>query len=350
MWRGAVALYPTCGEKTVRLRYLYLFRPSGNGSWSDHRSLLCSKERIGQDVLIYITEDFSPLKENQDGDSWQLAYRMAWRALDSSPEVRERLATKYLLTGAVVSGGTLEKVKIEGKTSLLKKYENITFLVPEKNRSDLNGLSKNRYHTVADTDQAWRFISGSGFEKNEILLPDPVKELHILVGGSLQPVLVVILLLNPEKVFLWRSDATAQQAETIMSVLKQARSRFDELHFELGIMSMDSHDLQQAYSDLDRTLKSKADRSQLVISNTGGNRLMGFAALLIAQTYGIPAVYRDINAEKDCLTGIQFRNEQRLTSDIRVNRCPVEGAVNWDWLYSKQQQESDLFRQLFRLG
>ena len=345
-WPGGVALYPTCGGQTVHLRHLYLFRFPEPGNWSDHRHYLCRDEVVGQDVLVYMTDDFSPIDSNQDGDSWQLAYWMVRRAMDASPESREKLATKYLLTGAV-RRGMLESVKVAGKTLLLDQYgyEDLTFLVPEKNKEDLNDLAENRYRAVSDTDQAWRFISGSGFEKDEIRLSDPVKELHILVGGSAKPVLAVILLLNPEKVCLWCSDATSSQADSILSVLRQSR-----LKFELVKKYMDSHNLQQAYSDLDHTLKLSHDKAGIVISNTGGNRLMGFASLLIAQTYGIPAVYRDIDAAKDCLTGIQFRNGQRLTSDIRINRCPFEDAVNWNWLYSKEPPLDDLFRQLFPHG
>lgn len=345
-WPGAAALYPTCGEQTVHLRHLYLFRCPGSGNWPDHKRYLCFNAMVEQGILVYITDDFAPITHNQDGDSWQLAFAMARRALDGQPEAREKLATKYLLTGAVRSG-IVESVKIEGKTSLLDQYgyEGLTFLVPEKNKTDLNDLPENRYHTVSNTDQAWRLISGSGFEKNEIKLPDPVKELHILVGGSAKPVLAVILLLNPEKVCLWCSEATSQQADSILSVLRQSR-----LKSKLGKKYLDSHDLQQAYSDLDQALKSVDEKAGMVVGTTGGNRLMGFAALLIAQTYGIPAVYRDIDAGRDCLTGIQFRNGQRLTSDLRINRCPFGDSVNWDWLYSKEPQSEDLFRQLFPHG
>ena len=67
---------------------------------------------------------------------------------------------------------------------------------------------------------------------------------------------------------------------------------------------------------------------------TGGNRLMGFAALLIAQTYNIKAVYRDFNADEDLLAVISFDAGKRCSETIRINRCPedLKKRINWQKL------------------
>ena len=58
---------------------------------------------------------------------------------------------------------------------------------------------------------------------------------------------------------------------------------------------------------------------------------MGFAALLIAQTYNIKAVYRDFNADEDLLAVISFDDGKRCSETIRINRCPEELSKRIDW-------------------
>ncbi|MBR4664618.1 MAG: hypothetical protein IKO93_12160, partial [Lentisphaeria bacterium] len=238
-------------------------------------------------MLVYVTRDFSRVEEMIDGSSWQLACRMAQRALIANQPENQKKLVQYLITGEVRDGKILP-VKIEKKTELLDKCPELTMLAPEANLNDLTQIDPRRCKTAADTDQAWRLISGSGFEKKPIYLPEPIEELHILAGGTVQPLLAVILLLNPRKVCIWSSDSdlSRKPAEEIRNLL----ARRTDLKILSEIQQMDSHDLQQAYSDFDQYLGPIPDKSKVIICNTGGNRLMGFAALLAAQTYGITVV------------------------------------------------------------
>ena len=82
--------------------------------------------------------------------------------------------------------------------------------------------------------------------------------------------------------------------------------------------------LQTCYSGLDDFFQHSPDKESSVLNITGGNRLMGFAALLIAQTYKIKAVYRDFNAGEDLFAAISFDDGKRRSETIRINRCPEE--------------------------
>ena len=334
-WRGAVALFPICSENSSGYCHLYLFDSPGGRCWADHRNILANSILISQKLLVYVTRDFSRVEEMIDGSSWQLACRMAQRALITNQPGNQKKLVQYLITGEVLGDGKILPVKIEKKTELLDKYPELTLLAPEANLNDLTKIDPCRCKTAADTDQAWRLISGSGFEKKTIFLPDPIEELHILAGGTIQPLLTVILLLNPKKVCIWSSDSdlSRKPAEEIRNLLAMRT----DLKILSDLRQMDSHDLQQAYSDLDQILGPISDKSKVIICNTGGNRLMGFAALLAAQTYGISVVYRDFNAAHDCLTGIRVNEGERQSSDIEINRCPIRNAVNWNWLYDNKK-------------
>ena len=350
-WRGAVALFPVCNDNSAQYYHQYLFVPDGEEQWSDHRKYLTDDTAvIDRNLLLYLTTDFSPIKQKIDGHSWHLAYWMAYQVLDRKSPDNQKKLIGYLITGEVENRKILP-VQMEKKIELLDKYSEITLLAPESNRRDLSVINPERYDTAADIDQAWRIVSGSGFEKKEISLPDPVEELHILAGGTIQPLLTVILLLNPKKVCIWRSEdeGSRKTAHDAKDLLSKRCVQGKGLKIDLEIQRMDSHDLQQAYADFDQILKRISDKSNVIICNTGGNRLMGFAAMLAALTYGITVVYRDRNAEPGCLTGIKASKNLRQSSDIKVNYCPIQNEINWAWLYSseKYHELKDLYDSVF---
>ena len=97
---------------------------------------------------------------------------------------------------------------------------------------------------------------------------------------------------------------------------------------------MDSHDLPQGYSELNDKLRN-VKKETTVICNTGGNRLMGTAASLVARDLKIKVVYRDIDAPHDTLSVIEFFEGQINVSDIQINRCIIKSKINWDLLYSR---------------
>ena len=115
---------------------------------------------------------------------------------------------------------------------------------------------------------------------------------------------------------------------------------------------MDSHDLQQSYQDFREAIDLQENHNSSCISMTGGNRLMGIAAQLVAMEFNIQLVYRDFNAQPDTLTVIQFgANNNYESNDITINRCPVKDLICWDTLYNKEpsfNSSEDLLKQFYR--
>ena len=307
---------------------IYVINDSPFTDSQDHRRFLSDTECIGKKQSVFLSCDFLEMTEAIDGNSWQLAFAMAARAM-LHKDIRKELACNWLLTGKV-HDKSVEKVCIDAKDKLFATTKR-RILLPEKNKSDLIESRDNHdIHLVSTCLQAWNIISGRGIDKAmSVSLPDNPR-LHVLVGGTLQPVLSVILLLNPSEVMLWHSAQTHDKAVLIQGILKSI-SGFEET---VELKQMDSHDLSQAYSTFDKGFEQAYDDH--IICNTGGNRLMGIAALLVAQAHRIKVVYRDVDAKNDTLTVIQFGEGNRYQSnDCPINRCPFHDKINWNWLYGK---------------
>ena len=326
--RGCVAVFPICSEAVSKLCFMYLFKKEGLENFSDHRKFLSEGFKISDDVRVFVTMNFKPLDIPVDGDSWQLAYAMALKALEKSAPEKRALAG-FLLTGAVNAQDEVKSVSgIDVKEKLLRNCGNLKFLFPEENQNDISGtLDPAKYQLVNSTDQAWRLISKTGFETGDIRLPEKITELHVLVGGSINPLLYSVFLLDPEKVYLWHSEMTLPQAQEVSAKLEQYCPGSFAVEFKL----MDSGSLPACYCDLDEFFQHSSGKGGSVLNITGGNRLMGFAALLISQTYKIKAVYRDFNAGEDELAAISFDDGKRCTETIKINRCPEYLRKRIDW-------------------
>lgn len=351
---GAVVVFPTCSIADAHQWRLYLFEKPAGQKWNDHKHFLTGSECIDPRLSVFlINELFEPVSTLIDGKSWQLAYYLAQRILERRKnqgiqKIQKTLAFDYLITGAVREG-RVESVQIGNKTELLKKNKR-RFMLPDGCRGldELAELPDNRCHYVKDVDQAWKLISKTGVTQNDVELPDSISHLNILVGESCFPVLSVLFLINPEKIVLWCSSKTREKAELIRDTL----DKIPEISASVELRTMDSHDLQQSYQDFREAIDLQENHNSSCISMTGGNRLMGIAAQLVAMEFNIQLVYRDFNAQPDTLTVIQFgANNNYESNDITINRCPVKDLICWDTLYNKEpsfNSSEDLLKQFYR--
>lgn len=351
---GATAVFPTCSIADAHQWRLYLFEKPAGQKWNDHKHFLTGSECIDPRLSVFlINELFEPVSTLIDGKSWQLAYYLAQRILERRKnqgiqKIQKTLAFDYLITGAVREG-RVESVQIGNKTELLKKNKR-RFMLPDGCRGldELAELPDNRCHYVKDVDQAWKLISKTGVTQNDVELPDSISHLNILVGESCFPVLSVLFLINPEKIVLWCSSKTREKAELIRDTL----DKIPEISASVELRTMDSHDLQQSYQDFREAIDLQENHNSSCISMTGGNRLMGIAAQLVAMEFNIQLVYRDFNAQPDTLTVIQFgANNNYESNDITINRCPVKDLICWDTLYNKEpsfNSSEDLLKQFYR--
>lgn len=341
-WAGSIALFPTIAGKEASCIMMFLFRPETKTPYQDNRSQLCDNKTVSDGHLVYLLRRFVPMKEclsHLNGNSWQLAYALAEKALEDAPERggnRQKLLN-WLVTGALdPQKETTVPVEIGCKPDLLYAYPNVLkLLAPEKNEEDLE--QRGIQYQVADSvAQAWRIVTQTGFETGPVHLPDPIRELHVLVGGNIQHLLYVILRLAPEKTVLWHSDKTSEQAEIIVNLFQEIRQDVlgpgKKEFAEFQCRQMDSHNMQACYEDISGAIANSAERKSVVISITGGNRLMGFAALLAARDLGVTVVYRDLDNDENTVTGIKFENRRHYNGDIHgIDRWPGK-TVNWEQL------------------
>lgn len=321
----ACACFPTiCGEHAQIWRLYLIANAPDDWRVCDHRRFLADSAALPADTAVFLSSDFRPL-EALDGNSWQLAAALAQQAM-TFPKHRRALACDWLVTGKV-SQEQVEAVAICSKDKLFNLSKRHV-LVPNANLADLqDSQDKTDLHGVASTHQAWMLVSGQGVDKPmSISLPDSDSlDLQILIGEAITPILAVMFLLNPHHATLWHSDKTQEQAKLVRDVL----AKIPEFRGTVEIAPMDSHDLQRAYKDIEPQKNARNPGRVFVI--TGGNRLMGIAAQLVAQAYQNLLVYRDLDAKPDTLTVIQFRDGKNAESDdIIINRCDFSSKLNWN--------------------
>lgn len=352
---GAMAVFPTCSITDAHQWRLYLFEKPAGQKWNDHKHFLTGSECIDPRLSVFLVNDlFESVNTQIDGKSWQLAYYLAQRTLERRnnrgiQDVQKNLAYTYLITGAV-QGGQVTSVRIGNKTKLLEDHKRKLILPQEcHDQEDFAGPSAEKCHFIKDVDQAWKLISKTGVTQNDIKLPDSISHLNILVGGSCFPVLSVLFLINPEKIVLWCSNETREKAELIRDTL----DKIPEFSAPVELRTMNSHDLQQSYQDFREAIDLQKNRNSSCISMTGGNRLMGIAAQLVAMEFNRQLIYRDVNALPDTLTVIQFgKNNNYESNDITINRCPFKDLICWEHLYNRESASNspeDLLSKFYKV-
>lgn len=349
---SAVAFFPTCSERGGTSSRLYRLYVIHSQLEKDHRKYLSSVPSWLDGYSLYVIDNrCRPLSTPIDGNSWLLCAQFAKRVIsERSTKLKQRLAIGCLFTGGISDDeNEILQVQINNKTDIFTMMSNHgrKIMVPSKNQEELKGLSgnlKNMQYPSSMTD-AWRWFIGTGFENARIQLPKPLDSLHIVVGENIRPALIPVLLLKPGNVTLWhsmKSQAVAGQVNDVMSKLCP--------DMKISLESMSSSDMDSAYRTLKTTLaEEKQKRWSLLVSITGGNRLMGYAAYTAGQDYDITLVYRDINALPDELTAIRKEsNGIYLTDQVKIEHPAYSREINWELLYSREKVETEtVLSQLF---
>lgn len=305
----------------------------------DHRPLLASVAPVPSATRIYLFPSRPPAQAIQ-GRSWFLAAALARRALEpaTDPEVRARLASRWIVTGDVCGQDEIRRVELGSKLALRTRR---SWMVPGANRPDVVGYGAQvrDMRLPADLESAWSHISGaSPADGGELPWPTGVEAMHSFVSGAWQPVLACALLCLPRTIVLWhtRNEAISRQpAEAIAQVLLR---RFpDRGPAFVETRELSSASLVKASAELRRVLEPQlsGDRTAEIVFNiTQGNRLMALAALTVAELYpNLRLVYRDLDAKLDCeFTQIRFEHAQPSTNRLlpKPSNPPAVGFhVNW---------------------
>ncbi len=277
------------------------------------------------------------LEENLqiDGDSWQLALQLAQKAI-SEPKLRLALGSVFACSGKVDREGTVLGVELGNKTELCSSSKR-KWLLPEANQQQW--LEKAGTHckclAVNSITAALTYVRESGVIAENFDFPKDIDELHLLLGASPAPTLALCMQIAPKSLCFWHSEQTLELAGNLKLLLQE--------HLHCEMLPLPSNNMPLAEQTLRERLETAKDK-RLLLSITGGNRLMGYAAMLAARHCRVSMVYRDIDAEPDQLEMINFETGADAVpknGKISGNNCPCElrELVNWDKLYKKPTQK-----------
>ncbi|NMA44959.1 MAG: hypothetical protein GX945_00200 [Lentisphaerae bacterium] len=268
-----------------------------------------------------------------DGKSWQLAAELIKIAIELK-DLRRPLCRDWVISGSCSARRKITKVELGNKLALLERSRR-QWLLPEDNLCalrDSNEPASDSVYGARFLADAVTYIREKGVQEKNFDFPQTVEVLHQLVGGAIAPQLSVPLLLNPRKLVLWHSQQTREQAALIEAFFH----RHTELSIKLELREIPSNQLALCELTL-RQEFAGSSASKTLVNITGGNRMMGQAAMLAAKALGIEMVYRDVNAPPNQLEMIVFDHQPIdliQNGKITGSNCPCSDLVNWDELFA----------------
>jgi len=332
--KTAMAVFPLAGQNghPPALARLYLLQDYPGKSSRDQFAFTTV---IPENCAILLADVPETSGEQIEGDSWQLAARLAQAAIHE-PDLRLTLGAAWVCTGAVDVRGAVTQVQLGNKPELTRR-SNRRWLLPEGENfagwscaaePGANGFA------VRNLAEALTYVRECGIVPHQFVFPEDVDELHVLLGNALPPVLAVCMQIFPKRLCLWYSEKTRPHAEALEKVLDAL------LKVELHAVPSDNMAVVEVRMR-ERLLES--DGCFRLVNITGGNRMMGFAAMLAARHCRISLVYRDIDAQDEQLEMIDFTNDPNLlprNGKILGNNCPEKWKkkINWKKLYDRQTQ------------
>ncbi len=328
----AMAMFPLAGQggNPPALARLYLIEDFPG---EDFRGSLSFNPALPANYSVFLAGIPDTAGTLIDGDSWQLAARLAQTAI-REPALRLKLGSGWISTGAVDERGTVKRVQLGNKPELTQRSSRRWLLPDGENFSAwrravdpaANGFA------VRILAEALTYVRECGIVPHPFVFPEALDELHVLLGTALPPVLAVCMQIFPRRLCLWYSEQTQLHAEVLEQVLGSL------LPVELHAVPSDNMAVVEVR--IRERLLDSSGFSRL-INITGGNRMMGFAAMLAARHCRVQIIYRDIDAQNDQLEMIDFAEDPNLlprNGKIRGNNCPDEWKKRIDWktLYDRR--------------
>jgi len=256
--------------------------------------------------------------------SWTLAARLAIQALDSSAEIRRRLACDWIVTGDVKKSGAIERVDTGGKVRIKARPK---WMFPAINRPDVAGHADRLNAWFPSTlDAAWALLSNQGVvDVGQANWPQEVEVVHSFTSGAWQPVMATLLLVAPRRLVLWHSkeDISKKPAEAIRDLLRPGFWTDKPPTVELNQVDSGAKqnvELAEVLASLRKPLEADLAGGETVLFNvTQGNRMMAFAAHSLAQQHSnLWLLYRDLDAADFEFTSIRYDGLMPTTETIRV--------------------------------
>ncbi|NMA43732.1 MAG: hypothetical protein GX946_10180, partial [Oligosphaeraceae bacterium] len=332
--KTAMVVFPLAGQSghPPALARLYLLQDYPGKSSRDRFTFTTV---IPENCAILLAGVPETSGEQIEGDSWQLAARLAQAAIHE-PDLRLTLGAAWVCTGAVDVRGAVTQVQLGNKPELTRRSNRRWLLPEDENFADWSRAAEPGANgfAVRNLAEALTYVRECGIVPHQFVFPEDVDELHVLLGNALPPVLAVCMQIFPKRLCLWYSEKTRPHAEVLEKVL-DALSKV-----ELHAVPSDNMAVVEVRMR-ERLLES--DGCFRLVNITGGNRMMGFAAMLAARHCRISLVYRDIDAQDEQLEMIDFTNDPNLlprNGKILGNNCPEKWRkkINWKKLYDRQTQ------------
>lgn len=341
---SAMAILPLAGQGGHEPRLARLYGIKGNLDGMTHGQTLVDEKRFTDQHSWYLHVP-SDTDQPIDGNSWQLAAELVKAAIEPElKDLRQPLGTSWIVSGLCCGEGKITTVVMANKSALMRLHcgKSRKWLVPDGNVPELKRADDAKNTDVFGVSflaDAITYILGQGVQElPQVTFPSAVDTLHQLVGGSIGPQLSVPLMLNPKKLVLCHSDQTTEQAQLI----KLFFNRRKEIAITVDLLQIPSNRLPLCEVTLRQNF-SQASPTTSLVNITGGNRLMGQAALLAAKSQGMQIVYRDVDAPHNELEVIDFVHKPiDLIKNGKTtgNSCPCPRRFNWDALFAREKPQS----------
>lgn len=316
----AVAVFPLAddnGGGNPGLGQIWVFpdAPAFHRSGADARISEWLKRECGNHATGLFSLD-KALGDFQ-GDSWQLAAKLAYRAATANEaKTTVELASNWLASG-LVEGTRIRRVHIGNKGEVSSRR---LLLLPSSNYPDWpDSLERVRFAEYFET--AWNWIEGTGIKDGT---PDPwpsegVAELHQLVGGFPGVNIALPLLYKTGKVFLWVTESkklSLEPAEIIADTLRES------IGLRTEMVRIDHRSMALAEQQLRTRLEPTLHRKEKVAINiTSGNRLMSFAAHGLARRFpNLWLLYKEIESNE--ITRIVYEGDYPSSSPLQLPAAP----------------------------
>lgn len=303
----------------------------------DHKMFLDHSAIIPKELKLFVSRSSDHGMEHISGESWQLAAKLAEKAL-REPKYKKEFAS-FIVSGKITDNA-IERVTLENKLELdFNKW-----LIPRENLVQMSEESKKDkiIKTAVSVNDAWAHITGESTHwRGKDVWPGKIDEMHVLVGGSIKAQFMPVLLTKMKKVVLWTTDSVSSSIEPAKKLKDAIKMMCPQINVEISALQLSSKNIQ----DTEYALKDYFDYNKvhlkIFFNVTSGTKLMGFAAQTIARLFpNVELIYRDYTtSESGSFVHLTY-DEFPPYSGLLIADEKVKKAYNWNFLNKNDKEDT----------
>ncbi len=288
----------------------------------------------------FIADIVSPPNTKIVGRSWLAAAHLAELAAsgEADQQTRLRLARDFIVTGDVDRSTRLLPVAIGNKLMTCRNNKSREWIIAHGSADFTEALGTwndglpPRYTDCENVNAAFRYVAGYSIRPGErIAWPKDIAEMHILVGGSIAPGLVSVLLTHPHRLHLWHSHNDTESYKPAL-VMKALLTDFGVLKkVDIVLHVVPSADVAEAERIICQTLPAES-QTPVLFNVTSGTRLMMFAVDRIShnEERNVQLIYRDMDTQ-----GLDFTLIKHCGGIVKTCLCTPDLDFDTDGLGKK---------------